>query len=452
MSIPLKLIPIAALISTTLVQDCDTGDDDDDGGTPAPFTDCSDQTKDFWAYDFSVMPPIMTQVPATCRLEGGHTYVYVADDQWETNVTAEDVETVLTAYERETPEGSIDPGTGMYQNDVTVFGEPPDELDNDPKIYLFFMDIKDYVNDEGDVYSFDGYFGYWDQYPDEVVQAQTFGRYHSNEVEMVYLNARIRPITDDLTLSVIAHEFQHLISWEYDEEEETWMSESLAEVAMLVNGYYTDTAWVQDYADWPGYPLVTNAGVNYGACLLWGMYLYEQIGQDFMFPLEREPADGITGLDRALNAYGSDESFETLFADWTVANLVRDPMEARYGYAFGDVPDMAREAVLSDAANGFENELYDYGVDYIDVDPAGSPLTLHVDSDHPDDLLVRLVEWDAGVMVDIVDPVADGSSGVVSVVLDPATSDTSWTVVVSYMDPAAVDTDQRLNYSVWMER
>ena len=36
--------------------------------------------------------------------------------------------------------------------------------------------------------SFDGYFNAYDEMPDAVVAAQTFGMYHSNEIEILYLN------------------------------------------------------------------------------------------------------------------------------------------------------------------------------------------------------------------------------------------------------------------------
>ncbi len=449
---PFRYFVLLPLVAVYAGEECPTGVHDTPTPTPAPFVDCSDQSRDFWAYDFSVMPPGSQLVPATCRLEGGHAYVYVADDQWNVTVTAEDVETFLTTFEREAPAGALEPTAGLYGNDVMVFGEPPDALDNDPKIYLLLMDFEDYVSSDGDVFQFDGYFGSMDQYPDEEIQRQTLGRYHSNEVEIVYLNSRIRPVTSPPTLSVLAHEFQHMIAWNYDESEEAWMSESLAEVAMIINGLYTDEPWVRDYASWPGYPLVYTGSPNYGACLLWGMYLYEQIGQEFMIHVESEQRDGIAGLDRALSTFGTDETFQGLFADWVVANLVDQPDTGRYGYQFADLPDFAREDLLTNAGDTLYSTVYPFGVDYIDVFPRRDTATLMVSTDEPAVDLVWLIRWESGQAVEMT-RLSDGdSSDPILVDLVAESGDTAWTVAVSYVDETVGgDTSQTMGYTVSLQ-
>ncbi|MGC9367294.1 MAG: hypothetical protein ACP5FK_09695 [bacterium] len=39
-------------------------------------------TKTFWSWDLSVMPPQWIQVPATCRAVGDSSYIFVADNCW----------------------------------------------------------------------------------------------------------------------------------------------------------------------------------------------------------------------------------------------------------------------------------------------------------------------------------------------------------------------------------
>ncbi len=446
---PFRFLVLLPLVAVYAGEECPTGDDDTPTATPAPFVDCSDQARDFWAYDFSVMPPGSQQVSATCRLEGPHAYVYVADDQWNVTVTADDVEVFLDTFENRAPDGALDPFIGLYGNDVVVFGEPPDALDNDPKVYLLLMDFEDYVSSDGEVFQFDGYFGSMDQYPDEEIQRQTLGRYHSNEVEIVYLNSRIRPITSAPTLSVLAHEFQHMIAWNYDESEEAWMSESLAEVAMIINGLYTDEPWVRDYASWPGYPLVYTGSPNYGACLLWGMYLYEQVGQDFMLEVESEQRDGITGLDRALASFGIDETFQGLFADWMMANLVDQPDSGRYGYQFADLPEFARQDLLINAGDSYDGEVYPFGVDYLDIFPRLDTATLEIATDAPLADRIWLVRWEAGQVADMSLLGDDDSSDPVTIDLVADSSNTAWTIAISFVDETvAGDTSQTMGYSV----
>jgi hypothetical protein len=47
-------------------------------------------TRDFWSWDLSQMPPRDVLVPSTCRAAGTHAYVFVADDQWGVNVSQQD--------------------------------------------------------------------------------------------------------------------------------------------------------------------------------------------------------------------------------------------------------------------------------------------------------------------------------------------------------------------------
>jgi len=403
----LSLVPLF-----TQQQSCGS-DDDDDTSTPVPeLVDCMEQSRDFWAWDLSIMPPRSVVVPATCILTGPHSYLYVADDQWDQTVTAEMAEAFMTTFEFASSPDALDPDLGIFGNDRIVFGDIPDALDDDPRMYILLMDIKDYVNDEGEVFSFDGYFNAYDQIPDPLVYAQTLGLYHSNEVEMLYLNSRIRPVTDPYSLAVAAHELQHLIAYNYDTSEEVWISESEAEVAMLVNGLFTDVGWVEDYASDPSVPLVTSFSGNYGSFLLWGMYLHEQIGNEFMRSLEAEPEDGIAGLNAALTAYGAGVDFNLLFSDWIVANAVQDVTvaEGHYGYLFSDaLPEMAAVASFSASGGQYTGDIEAFGVNYLEVVGATAGATLTVTAPTADTFVARLIGWGPeGVTVTTWAPDAQG--------------------------------------------
>ena len=294
-------------------------------------------TRTFWDWDLSVMPPGNRLVDATCRGIGDYTYVFVADDQWGGNVEETDIGLLLDAFENVTPIGSIDPDQGIYENDVDLFGDVPDALDNDPKIYILLLDIPGYGG-----YEFDGYFNVFDQYPDDF----TWGTYgeHSNEVEMLYINSDIRPVTADATLSVVAHELEHMIHWNYDTDEASWVDESMAEAAMTVNGYYTDQAWVADFMSNPNIQLTQSTYVHYGACLLWGTYLYEQFGDlDILREIVAEPLNGEFGIVASLGTAGVGLDFNDVVRRWVVANLLDEPSigDGRYGYNFFDLPPIS---------------------------------------------------------------------------------------------------------------
>ena len=61
---------------------------------------------------------------------------------------------------------------------------------------------------------------------------------------------------------------------------------------------------------------------DYGACLLWGTYIYERLGIEFLGNLVREKASGIKGFQDTLNSMHIEDNFSTVFGDWLVANYV----------------------------------------------------------------------------------------------------------------------------------
>ena len=59
---------------------------------------------------------------------------------------------------------------------------------------------------------------------------------HSNECEMIYMTCYPLNPTDPIRISVLAHELEHLIHWGGDINEDTWVDEGLAELAMVYFG------------------------------------------------------------------------------------------------------------------------------------------------------------------------------------------------------------------------
>lgn len=196
-------------------------------------------------------------------------------------------------------------------------------------------------------------------------EAQQYGE-RSNEIEMLYINSAIRTVTDAGTLSVIAHEFVHLIQSGYDSDE-MWIEESLAELGMLANGYYTDAAWVNNFLSNPNYSLTGESAysVNYGACLLWSLYLYEQIDVPTLFQqIVIEPLDGIDGLESVFAANGAN-SFHSYYFNWLFANYLDDPIlaDGQYGYVMIDIQEPAT-TVITTYPSTFTPNIHSYGARY----------------------------------------------------------------------------------------
>ncbi|RME00579.1 MAG: hypothetical protein D6812_09550, partial [Deltaproteobacteria bacterium] len=204
----------------------------------------------------------------------------------------------------------------------------------------------------------------------------------------------------------------------YDEDEESWINESASEAAMVVNGYTTDEEFLPYFAEDPDQSLVETSYVNYGIMLLWGTYLYERFGIDFLHTLVSEEANGLAGLDQALADAGVGMTSWDLFLDWVVANRLDEPgiYDGIYGYASLDLPPFADSAVVSgDAARSVQGRVSPYAADYIRIEAIPSD-TLHLSLSSPrtEDLGLRLIrlEGNAGqIVVEPIDP-AEAEGGI----------------------------------------
>ncbi|MBI4863163.1 MAG: hypothetical protein HY815_23290 [Candidatus Riflebacteria bacterium] len=293
----------------------------------------------FWAWDLAVMPPGFKRVSATCRFTGARSIVFVEDAEWGVTVQPADVAAVADRFEISTPQGALDPARGIGDLTASVFGEFPTGLDGEHRVVLLLVKL-----DRFNGGAFDGYFNAFDTISESEAQAQ--GGQHSNETNILYLNTRGSPISSDYMLGVLAHELQHLVHQPRDPEEVSWVNESLSEAAMVVCGYPIDTAHLERFARKPETPLVTDGFVSYGACFLFGTYLYEQLGPAALRRIVEDPAHGTAGLEPTLLEAGRGQ-FGAFLEDWAVANhLASAPGAApRYGYRSFPVPALTLRQV-----------------------------------------------------------------------------------------------------------
>ncbi len=329
---------------------------------PPGILDCELEDRTFWTWDLSVMPPSDTQVTASCRGWGDHVAVYVPDDIWLTDISEDDVIAIVETFEDATP---ADDTRGIYDLTTATFGEPPD-MDGDPRIVLLYMEMGSFMGSE-----FDGFFR---------AQDEAAGSY-SNLTEMLHLNGVRLPTAQPYMLSIVAHEFQHMLHFRADPDEHSWINESMSEAAMALCGYYTDEGNVGAFAASPDVSLVTIDRVDYGASFLFGLYLLEQLGEAFLLDLTSESSNGITGFDSAGSAHGVD--FLTVFTDWTIANLLDDPAldEGQWGYADYDPPDMADTTAAPDGTLR-AGTLNGWAADYLQypLTGTGTEITVHIES------------------------------------------------------------------------
>ena len=219
-----------------------------------------------------------------------------------------------------------------------------------------------------------GYFWSVDEYPAEI-------RPDSNQMEMFYINADNANVGSAYYLGTLAHEFQHMIHWYQDRNEETWLNEGMSELAALINDFDPggkDFAWSAR----PDTQLNTWSddearSAHYGAAYLFATYLLDRFGETLTQAVVTHPANGIASVDAVLAANDTGLAFTDVFADWVVAAYLDDPelADGHFGYEMIDPP----QPVLDQEHLRFPIEraaqVSQYGVDYVYVE-GGADLTL----------------------------------------------------------------------------
>lgn len=307
------------------------------------------------------------QVDAVLEVKTEHAYFYVTRG---TSFDMSDLRRAADLFESQ-----------IYPTNQRYFGsEWTPGIDNDPHITILVTDQMPW--------GIAGYFSANDEYPRAMSP-------RSNEREMIcvtdsYLDSL------DLFGQLLSHEYQHMIHWNQDISEATWVNEGLSLLAEEINGYedvlgswefWSDsdiqlTNWAEDFDD---------RTRNYAASKLFLSYLSEHYGgYEILSRLTAEDANGIEGINRALAASGYDVDFVDVFADWTIANLLNDPHvgDGRYSYALRGfrAPETCGSA---SAGREYRGWVHQFGADYVEIDPGAGGLVVFEGSE-----LVRLAATD----------------------------------------------------------
>ena len=321
-------------------------------------------------------------IPATARkvvADGATTLVvWVANDDWATCtdcVRAEMVDALSARFLQ--PAESND----IYQLVTAIFGDPwgPHEHpclipgDSEGAIHVLLYDIDDDGLPAAGETRERGFFWSKDNYLRDSSDAVTRT---SNERLMLYLDAPLLAQSDDANwkitdqgprqaLATLIHELQHMIHF-YQKRvlrgvaSETWLNEMASEVAedLLANKLAIDGPRAVKY-DSPAAGTPQNSGgrlplynlhndlrvtawdgtarssaINYAL----GAYLARTYGGAALFSdVVQSRLAGVTAVERAVaQAPGTDGSvsFADLLADWAVANLLSDDLQAAHPYRY----------------------------------------------------------------------------------------------------------------------
>ena len=226
---------------------------------------------------------------------------------------------------------------------------------------------------------------------------------YSNEREMMVFNLAVldeRGIDSDLSLSYAAHEYQHMIRAHLDPNELAWMDEGFSMLTEYLLGY-SDTTWAaRAYMNSPHNALThwgigRNRAAQYGAPLLFMLYFYERYGADGLHSLSTNPANGLQAVDAVVRER-ENISADEFYADWVLANILRDHPD--YGYqslssvvAAADSYRVVRYPYMQ------SHELPQYSTRYFEIDTPPDQISLALDV--PAETRLFPAEASSGAMV-----------------------------------------------------
>jgi len=246
-----------------------------------------------------------------------------------------------------------------YPTNRSFFGsEWTPGVDGDEHLYIL------YATNLG--YSVAGYYSSADE-------LSPLAHQYSNGHEMFYLSADNVELWEEFTYSVLAHEFQHMIHWNLDRNEESWLNEGFSELASHLSGFDVG-GWDYAYASEPDLALTywpTSGGTHYGQAFLFVTYFLDRFG-------------ALDSIDRTLEAMGIVDNqtgapitADDVHRDWAIAMLVDDPAisDGRYAFHSYVAPQVGfTDHLIACPSGPQERQVNQYGIDYIQIECDGTYL------------------------------------------------------------------------------
>jgi hypothetical protein len=207
-----------------------------------------------------------------------------------------------------------------------------------------------------------GYFYGNDQTDDE----------HSNKMNLIYINPKAANLK-----YTIAHELTHLLNFNYDIFEEKWVKEGLAQYSEYMvfpesinsNNFSAFESKSNTTLTWTDYPVggaCDDTSAYYAVANLFFHYLSEKHGgTKTIGSILKDPEPGIAGISKYLSSY----SFEEVFTNWAVANLLDDDsVSPLYKYDAFDIKVNPVEMISTWEGNAsFKRSPKAWTVDYLKI-------------------------------------------------------------------------------------
>lgn len=306
--------------------------------------------KNFWVTNTDTNNTF--QIEATLKYTTEHVYFWVQDG---VKAKQSDIVRLVDTFENE-----------IYPKNKSHFGDEPfPGIDEDEHIYIL------YCSDAG--YDIAGYFSSVDTLPPEAHQ-------YSNAHEMFFLNADTTNLSDPFTYGVLAHEFQHMIHWNLDQNEDAWINEGLSELAAQINGYdpggFDYQFSINPNLQLNYWPEEEDSIPYYGASFMFMSYFMDRFGEQAVRDLANNPLNGWFGINDVLQTLSENDvdnvpdSAEEFFAQWVLANYINNPAVGDGQYSYTSYQDFYRfrdsDWVYGTCSNASQTrEVKQFGTEYI---------------------------------------------------------------------------------------
>src|SRR3989344_3197408 len=251
-----------------------------------------------------------SSMTATLRHISENAYFYVDDDYWNT-LGFSGRQNLMSGIS----ELASDFDATIYPTETSFWGqEPKPGVDGDNRITILLEQLK---SGNG------GYFSTSNGYPKTSAP-------DSNEREMVVISAE--SVSNSYTRIFLAHEFQHLISFNQKEllrdvTEDVWLNELRSEYSVTLIGYNN---------------IFNNSNL-------------ERRAETFF----DNPSDSLTEWPNASLAYSS----VALFAGWLAANYINDgSVDSRFSYANAGLKNFKASPQRLTILSGSESSVFDYSL------------------------------------------------------------------------------------------
>ncbi len=219
----------------------------------------------------------------------------------------------------------------IYETVTDVFGNLTARGDEGQKVWILIHNIRD-----------EAYYVDWNFYVAGYFSSAENAMENKNmfHIDSYDWQNRVGPDGERPYLyeGVFAHEFEHMVHFDVDPDEPSWIDEGLADLAGYLSGYGHSDGHLMYYMAYHPMTSLTFWGgqlEDYGISYLFQLYLFDHFGGTaFTSALVKEQANGIEGVENTLVTLGYSESFDEIFDRFTVANYLDDTSigDGEYGY------------------------------------------------------------------------------------------------------------------------